>query len=154
MPLFMVPCVFINVCRVLQLPSAAYGTAKKLDALLASRDAWHHVRIREVRTKPNHTKLPFAFLAPFQDRVVDCPTCGSKNHGAAECPWPNGRPHSACVVAHLWFCCCDKSHHAVHAQVFCELSSAISYFRRHEAPADGLRRHVQGGARSGEAKSV
>ena len=98
-----------------------------------------------MQVKPTHTELPFAFLSPFQAKVVECPLCGSSNHLAKECPYPDGRPMTAYVA---WDApqCAGRVSPALPSQDLRHIAPKIRDFRRHEAPHFRLQRPPLAGA--------
>lgn len=88
-------CVALNPWRDstallsrLQMPGQVLASAAKLQAYLASRDAWHASRVQAAKTRQKKLvmqELPFTFMAPFQATVLVCPKCGQKGHEVADC---------------------------------------------------------------------
>lgn len=70
------------------MPGQVLASAAKLQAYLASRDAWHASRVQAAKTRQKKLvmqELPFTFMAPFQATVLVCPKCGQKGHEVADC---------------------------------------------------------------------
>ena len=66
----------------LQLPMAAYASAKKLEKVMTSRQSWHQLRLDDVDdTGDVNHKL----LHEIQTRFLGCPLCGEMNHMVEDC---------------------------------------------------------------------